>query len=207
MYYDYPDAPEAYSNKTQYMFGDQLLIAPIVKPMDKDGFSRINVWLPAGSDWYELSTGELLKGGQTIERTFAIDQYPAYAKAGTILPTYSGKNNQSVVEEDLFLQIIPGSATCTGSMYEDAGNDKQYATRYATTQFTFEGNKLCIDARKGEYDGMSATRTFHVTIPAESAPAEVLVDGKAVEATFEDGMIKVSTGSVNPNIEHIIEIK
>lgn len=207
MYYDYPDTPEAYSNKTQYMFGDQLLIAPIVKPMDNDGLSRVNVWLPSGTDWYEMSTGELLKGGQTIERAFTIDQYPAYAKAGTILPTYSGKNNQSVVEEDLYLQIIPGSDVCSGRMYEDAGNDKQYATRYAFTEFTYKDNKFCIGARKGEYDGKSNTRTFHISIPATSAPAQVLVDGKVVDAAFEDGLIKVSTGSLNPDVEHIVEIK
>lgn len=207
MYYDYPDTPEAYRNKTQYMFGDQLLIAPIVKPMDNDGLSRVNVWLPSGNDWYEMSTGELLKGGQTIERTFAIDQYPAYAKAGTILPTYSGKNNQSIVEEDLYLQVIPGCDVCSGRMYEDAGNDKQYATRYAFTEFSYKDNRFCIGDRKGEYDGKSNTRTFHITIPATSAPSQVLVDGKVVDTAFEDGLIKVSTGSVNPDVEHIVEIK
>lgn len=208
MYYDYPEADEAYQFKTQYMYGDQLLIAPIVAPMDKKtGRSTVNVWLPAGSDWYEMSTGEMLKGGQTIERTFTIDQYPAYAKAGSILPTFYGKNNQSVPEEDICLQVIPGSKVCAGSMYEDAGNDKQYATRFATTEFTFCDNKLTIGARKGEYDGMTATRTFHVTIPATAAPAQVLVDGNPVESLFANGLVLVSTGSLDPNIEHTIEVK
>lgn len=206
MYYDYPDDPEAYASKTQYMFGDQLLIAPIVKPMDSDGLSHLNVWLPAGNDWYELSTGEMLKGGQTLERTFAINQYPAYAKAGSILPAFSGKHNQSVTEEDIYLHIIPGCDVCTGTMYEDAGNDKEYATRYAFTQFTYNGGKLTIGARKGEYDDMSRTRTFHVSIPMNTTPADVLVDGKSVETTLENGMLKFTTGSVNPDVEHIVVI-
>ncbi len=207
MYYDYPEDSEAYGNKTQYMYGDQLLIAPIVRPMDKDGLSRLNVWLPAGSDWYELSTGQLLKGGQTVERSFTIAQYPVYAKAGSILPAGSGSHNQSVADADLYLQVIPGSTMATGSVYEDQGNDQQYATRFATTQFTFDGHRLCIGARQGEYEGMPQSRTYHVSIPAASAPAEVLVDGQKVEAAYEDGMIKVSATSVNPDVEHVIEIK
>ncbi len=75
LYYDYPESEEAYDYRNQYMFGDQMLIAPVTAPM-KDDYSTLNVWLPAGTDWYEWHTGTMLKGGQTVIRTFAIDEYP-----------------------------------------------------------------------------------------------------------------------------------
>lgn len=210
MYYDYPDTPEAYQYKTQYMYGDQLLIAPIAKPMDKDGLSRLSVWLPEGTDWYEMCTGELLRGGQTVERSFRIDQFPVYAKAGSVLPGYSGKNNQSVAEGTVYLTVIPGSNTGGGKMYEDHGNDKAYATRYAITEYSYEataeGAKLTIGARQGEYEGMLPDRTFIVTMTAEQQPAKVLVDGQEVEATVSGNQVIINTGVVNPAVEHIIQI-
>lgn len=85
LYYDYPESKEAYDYRSQYMFGDQMLIAPVTAPMKGD-YSTLNVWLPAGTDWYEWHTGTMLKGGQTVIRTFAIDEYPIYIKAGSVLP-------------------------------------------------------------------------------------------------------------------------
>ena len=52
----------------------------------KNDKSTVQVWLPEGNDWYEWHTGTLLKGGQSIERTFNLDEYPVYVKAGSILP-------------------------------------------------------------------------------------------------------------------------
>jgi alpha-glucosidase (family GH31 glycosyl hydrolase) len=71
MYYDYPENKEAYANKNEYMFGDDILVYPITAPMQQ-GKSALRVWLPAGNDWYEWQTGTLLKGGQTVERTFRL---------------------------------------------------------------------------------------------------------------------------------------
>lgn len=50
LYYDYPESKEAYDYRNQYMFGDQMLIAPVTAPMKGD-YSTLNVWLPAGTDW------------------------------------------------------------------------------------------------------------------------------------------------------------
>lgn len=211
MYYDYPVSPEAYKFKTQYMYGDQFLVAPITKPMDKKGQSKVKVWLPAGNDWYEMCTGTVLKGGQTIERSFTLSQYPVYAKAGSVLPRFAGNNNQSVSEDHIFLHVIPGADLGSGMMYEDAGNDQQYATQFATTSFGFEAKdgvrRLTIGARQGQFVGMKNVRTYSIKVDAEVAPTEVLVDGTSVEFSFVDKSIKLTTGEVDPSVEHIIEIK
>ena len=211
MYYDYPEADEAYACRTQYMYGDNFLVAPITTPMDKQGLSHVSVWLPAGNDWFEMCTGQLFEGGQTIGRSFSLQQYPVYAKAGSILPRFAGKHNQSVSEEQIFLHVIPAQGHATGLMYEDAGNDQQYATRYATTAFSYEAAEgactLTIGARQGEYQGMSATRQYSVKFEAEAAPSEVLVDGKPVEFAFADRSIRVQTGMVDPSVAHTIVVK
>ena len=108
LYYDYPECNEAYSFRNEYMFGDDMLIAPITTPANGD-YSELKIWLPKGY-WYELHTGTLLKGDQIINRYFAIDEYPIYIKAGSVLPMYSDEvMNLNNNDEDIVVTIFPGS--------------------------------------------------------------------------------------------------
>jgi alpha-glucosidase (family GH31 glycosyl hydrolase) len=185
MYYDYPESKEAYDNKNEYMFGDNVLVYPITEPM-KDGMSTVKVWLPAGNDWYEWTTGTILKGGQTVERSFKLEEYPIYMKAGSILPFYGKVKDLRSNDEPVIVNVFPGSKG-SFKMYEDNGNDKDYANNFATTELTSEksGNVLTvtIDARKGSYKDMPSNRQFKVKVVASSMPEKVMVNGS--EAKYE----------------------
>jgi hypothetical protein len=69
-------------------------------------------------------------------------------------------------------------------MYEDAGNDKNYADSYATTSVSnrWNGNTqtVTIASRKGSYEGMPAHRDFKVKVLASEAPVNVTVNGEKV---------------------------
>ena len=76
MYYDYPEADEAYSWNQQYMFGDDILVAAIDKASDSEtGLSERSWWLPEGNDWYDAATGTLLKGGVKVIGKYTIEPY------------------------------------------------------------------------------------------------------------------------------------
>ena len=188
MYYDYPDNEEAYANRNEYMFGDQMLVSPITSPMN-DGISTQKVWLPAGNDWYETASGTLLKGGQTVERKFQLDEYPLYIKAGSIIPEYGKVKNLRSNDETITVTVYPGAADGSFEMYEDNGNDKHYATEFATTQLTstHNGNELnvTIGERKGKYAEMPAKRQFKLKVVATAVPEKVTVNGKAVEFEYD----------------------
>ncbi len=188
MYYDYPENPEAYSFRSQYMFGDDMIVAPVTTPA-ADGFAEVDVWLPEG-DWYELHTGTTFKGGAVVKRHFALDEYGIYVKAGAVLPFYGDEvENLNANDEDVTLTVFPGG---NGSfvMYEDAGNDKNYASEYALTELsnTWDGNvqTIRIAPRTGSYEGMPAERSFKVKVLASAAPAEVKVNGAAACYEYED---------------------
>lgn len=187
MYYDYPESKEAYDFKNEYMFGDDVLVSPIGAPM-KDGKSKVTVWLPSGNDWYEWKTGTLLKGGQTIERSFAIDEYPIYMKAGSILPFYDKVKNLQSNDEPVVVTVFPGNKG-SFSMYEDNGNDKDYATKYACTLLTSEKNgneqTVKIGARRGKYRDMPASRHYKVKILASAVPDSVTVNGAKVAFKYD----------------------
>ena len=75
-------------------------------------------------------------------------------------------------------------------MYEDAGNDKNYASEYALTELSnsWDGNvqTIRIAPRTGSYEGMPAERSFKVKVLASAAPAEVKVNGAAACYEYED---------------------
>lgn len=212
MYYDYPDTKEAYSNRNEYMFGDNFLIYPITKPMN-NGVSEQNVWLPAGCDWYELSSGTMLKGGQTVERRFLLDEYPVYIKAGSIIPQYGDVKNLRNNDEAVTVTVYPGNVDTKFDMYEDNGNDKQYATAYATTQLSSTHSadgSLCvkIGARKGEYSGMPSRRQFRLKLVASAVPEKVTVDGKQTDFEYDGNKLSllVDIPETDCSKEKVVEI-
>ena len=189
MYYDYPDAQEAYTNRNEYMFGDNYLVYPITQPMN-DGVSLQKVWLPDGNDWYELTSGTMLKGGQTVERRFLLDEYPIYVKAGSIIPQYGDVKNLRRNDEAVTVTVYPGNVDAQFVMYEDNGNDKQYATAYASTLLSATHSadgtlRVSIGARKGEYSGMPAHRQYRLKLVASAVPEKVVVDGKQTDFEYD----------------------
>lgn len=212
MYYDYPDTKEAYSNRNEYMFGDNFLVYPITKPMN-NGVSEQNVWLPTGCDWYELSSGTMLKGGQTVERRFLLDEYPVYIKAGSIIPQYGDVKNLRNNDEAVTVTVYPGNVDTKFDMYEDNGNDKQYATAYATTQLSSTHSadgSLCvkIGARKGEYSGMPSRRQFRLKLVASAVPEKVTVDGKQTDFEYDGNKLSllVNIPETDCSKEKVVEI-
>ena len=216
LYYDSPDAKEAYEYKEEYMFGDNMLIVPVTKEINKEnGYATVNLWLPEGQ-WLEYETGEMLQGGTTYERLFTMDEYPVYVKAGSILPYYGKVKNLSGTDQAVTVRVFPGADKGEFLLYEDNGEDKNYVKEYATTplSYTRNGNKLSvtIGARKGQYKDMPAQRQYYVALPCQKAPISVKVNGTALpfggagrgaitydgmnlEATIDLGKLNCSDGT------------
>lgn len=211
MYYDYPDSKEAYEFRNEYMFGDDMLIAPITSPV-KDGYAQVRVWLPQG-EWYELSTGTLLQGGNVLERVFAIDEYPIYVKAGAVLPMYTTdvmnltNNNETVV-----VSVFPGGGASSFRLYEDNGNDKHYVSEYAVTNLkTYsEGHKqtVVIGKREGTYKDMPESRSYKVKIYAAQMPVSVCVNGRSVDYEYvgDDFSLLINLPKVTADQETIVDV-
>ena len=120
MYYEYPEAPEAYAVKNQYFFGDQLMVAAVTTPRVKGlNVAKTAVWLPDGV-WYDIYTGLRYEGGRMVDMYRTLDSIPVLAKAGGILVmtdeirgTEAEKNPES-----LNIRVFPG-ADGSFRLYED----------------------------------------------------------------------------------------
>lgn len=78
MFYEFPEDETCWTLKDQYMFGGDLLVAPVAY---EDMTSR-DVYLPAGSEWTSLWSGEAFKGGQTVHADAPIDIIPVFLRDG-----------------------------------------------------------------------------------------------------------------------------
>ena len=57
----FPDDPNVVGQDEEYMFGDKLLVAPVIE----EGATTRELYLPAGH-WFHVFTGDEYEGGQTI---------------------------------------------------------------------------------------------------------------------------------------------
>lgn len=154
------------------------------------------MWLPAGCDWYELSSGTLLRGGQTVQRKFQLDEYPVYVKAGSVLPEYGKVENLSSTSEPITVAVYPGKGDSSFTLYEDNGNDKDYAQEYATTLLTKRTLNdstiaVTIGARKGTYKDMPANRRYTLKLVASTVPASVKIDGAEASYAYDGNNLSV----------------
>lgn len=77
---EFPDDPEVANWGTQYMLGSTLLIAPFVQPGEE-----IEVYLPKGSDWWDISTGWRYEGGTKWVVKAGLDRLPVFGREGQML--------------------------------------------------------------------------------------------------------------------------
>ncbi|TXK19703.1 TIM-barrel domain-containing protein [Homoserinibacter sp. GY 40078] len=75
VFFDAPDAPEAFAHPFQWMLGDELLVAPVVE----EGASVVTAWLPPGT-WVDAFTGDRTEGG-VVRREVPIDEIAVWIRA------------------------------------------------------------------------------------------------------------------------------
>jgi|GEM_PF-38599 len=191
MYYDYPENENAYAFKNQYMFGRDVMVSPITRPIGEDSIYLLQkVWLPRGN-WYELSTGTLLTGDKVCELPFTIEDIPVFIKEGAIIPMQlkaSRVENKQV--DPLILSVYPGNK---GSLrlYEDEGNNNNFkngAFVFTPVSFTKEsGNmELTISPAEGSFPGMLTQRAYELRFPCSFAPEKVTLNNNEIAYSSND---------------------
>jgi alpha-D-xyloside xylohydrolase len=81
---EYPEDRNVMHIDDQYMFGDSLLIAPILSPIEKSKTRKL--YLPKGK-WFDYWTKEEYESrGEWIEKKVDLQTIPIYVKAGSVIP-------------------------------------------------------------------------------------------------------------------------
>ena len=78
LYFSFPKDPAAAEVEDQFLFGDDVLVAPILYL----GARERSVYLPEGAAWIDTATGKEYPGGQTVTVPAPIDVIPVFLRKG-----------------------------------------------------------------------------------------------------------------------------
>jgi alpha-glucosidase len=179
---EYPKDPQVYNLADEYLFGRDLLVAPILD----EGAAERTVYLPAGV-WIDFWTEESCVGPRFLKVHAELDTIPLFIRQGAIIPM--GPDVQYSSErplDPLTLEIYRG---CNGAftLYEDDGETSAYLNgAFAETRFEMRDTPealIChLGEGRGSFAGRQLPRTILLNIHNQPPVNSVFCDDVAVPA-------------------------
>lgn len=82
LFVDYPQDPQAWVVDDVFLFGSDVLVAPVLHP----GVNSRRSYLPEGADWVHVWSGVQYEGGQTVEVDAPLHEIPVFVRVGADVP-------------------------------------------------------------------------------------------------------------------------
>lgn len=132
---------DAYAVKTEYLFGTELIVSPIVNPGDfKTNMGYADVYLPEG-EFYDFFTGMRYKGDKIFRAYRPLESIPVFAKAGAIIPMSADAGNGTDNPDKIKIRVFAGESN-SFVMYEDDGISYNYKNgAFALTEMSLKWSK------------------------------------------------------------------
>lgn len=177
----YPDDPQAVQRGDEYLFGPDLLVAPVV---EKSAATR-NVYLPHGI-WHDFWTNEKHEGGLVISRNVDLGTLPLYVRAGAVIPMDPVRQYTSeIVEGPLTLTVYPG-ADGRGILYRDDGESFDFhngAYMQVEMQWTDAQRRLDLHLSQGARM-LGLAVPMQIQLAGSTATKTIRFDGTSVSVTL-----------------------
>jgi alpha-glucosidase/alpha-D-xyloside xylohydrolase len=183
----YPDDARARGVATEYLWGRDLLVAPVFT----QGATTRNTYLPAG-DWYDWWTNARVAGGRTVSRPVDLATMPIYARAGAIIPVEPVRQyTAEPVTEPTRLRVFPG-ANGQFTLYDDDGISQEYLKgRGSWISITWNDRTRELTLEPGAPAGASndvRPRAFRIELP----------DGTTRAIDYRGQRLRVTVAAVAP---------
>ena len=78
LFFDFSEDKEAWNVEDAYMFGPDLLVAPVMEA----GAVEREVYLPDGCSWTDANTKQVYEGGQRVTVPAPLDIIPVFVREG-----------------------------------------------------------------------------------------------------------------------------
>jgi alpha-D-xyloside xylohydrolase len=191
MVMDFANDTKAVNQPYQYMFGNELLIAPVTEA----NVTNWNVYLPQAAGWYDYWTGKHYAGGLNINAAAPQDKIPVFVKAGAIIPMAKTMQYTSEKPWDVLEIRIYKGANGAFSLYEDEGDGYNYEKGSHTLipfKWDDKAKTLTIGARAGTFANYLKSRTFNIVMVSDGNGAGLNegVAAKSVNYTGKPLVIK-----------------
>lgn len=153
LFYEFSDDVKTYYDKTlSFMFGPFILVANVLEK----GQTQREIYLPAGSTWYDLNDNfKAYEGGSTIYYPVDSHSIPMFMRDSAIVIT-SNDIKRTMFDKVKTLELtIAAAHDVSFDYYEDDGHSKNYLNgEYANTKISVTaGETMLINFKKeGSYN-------------------------------------------------------
>lgn len=187
-YYNFADA-EAYKAEDQYLWGENILVAPVTSA----GATARMIYFPKGK-WYDLRTNAITEGGQVVNANVDINNIPSFVKEGSFIPMWITKEPVTSTEQydtkEITIRYYPSAQPSTYAWYDDDGITNKTLEKADYEVVTFKaitmGNAITIDITTNNPNnyGRRSKRKFRIEIAgAAGIDPNVTANGKTLPAT------------------------
>lgn len=176
--YAYPKDENVYDLTDEYLFGEELLIAPV----HEEEQSERTVYLPEGT-WYDFDYGYVYEGGRSYQIYAPQNRIPVFVRAGAVIPMSEQIYNSSELDNStISVEIYPfGKRSFT--LYADDGRSMDYEKGVFTlTEISCEeqmGERTVI--RTNRSNDCFAADKMQLKMHVNAVPKGVSVNGKQAD--------------------------
>lgn len=149
--FDFQEDPACRQIDDQYMFGDDILVAPILKA---DAKSR-NLYLPQG-EWYCLESETFYHGEQWISVNAEIDILPWFIKCGSVVPMLKNIPNSTMNIDASTLTFLCAIPEAEGSYKSQLIEDDGLTFAYQKDQQLKTSFTLTVNAKELELESKTS---------------------------------------------------
>ena len=192
--FDYPDDKNVANDVESWMFGDYMLVSPVVK----QGETEKDIYLPKGN-WIDYFKGTKYDGEQTIKYSVnsqTWDDIPLFIKKGAIIPSNS-KPIQHIEEkvDTLYLDVFPDKDMTSFKYYDDDGKtynyeNEEYFIQDMHTQDKGNSINFKIDSKTGSF---TPDTQYYVVRIHGNAGKDIKLNGQSLQtASSIDDMMNSS---------------
>jgi oligosaccharide 4-alpha-D-glucosyltransferase len=212
LYYQFPADAKASSIGDEFMWGDALLVAPVLEK----GQKFRTIYLPKG-EWYDFQKNTPFKGDTTISAELTLKNIPVFVKAGSFITNYSftPKNTSTIPIRGIMVHYYPAATASSYQLYLDDGVSKNSIEKKAFelinfTSSGFNGKELAIkiESNNGVYQGKPENYLFSLNLMnIQDRPKKIMVN--TVEREIQSSNKGIEMTKVNQaswNFENMHEI-
>jgi alpha-glucosidase (family GH31 glycosyl hydrolase) len=217
LYYQNPEIYDEPLYKNEYYFGKELFISPITTKKDLVMNRTVSkIFLPNGM-WYDFKTGKKFPGNKRYVTFFKDEDYPVFARSGSIIPLALLDENINVTNppKGLEIHVFPGKSN-TFRLYEDDGYSSYFEKGYyilTTIDYNYLQNNYTLIIRpvEGKTGIIPATRDYKIrfrnTREADDVITYINKDVVATENYVEDNDFIVEVKNVSTTSQLTINCK
>jgi alpha-D-xyloside xylohydrolase len=188
----YPQFQEAWRHDLQYMWGDDILVAPYTSPGNAQ-----SLWLPPGH-WYDFwHPGQREEGGREVQIMPGDEQIAVRVRAGAII-TRQRFSPSTAASDASFLRLdVYTGADGRTVLVEDDGKTQRGAVRTTELRYRERQQILRILPSRGGYPGAPVMRAYEINFIGSTASCFTLAGQRLGSEQPAAGMVRLTIPSMD----------